>query len=149
MASIQNKSICKQEVTGVCCRGSSHHTGRDSRSLCQERKGNFFFFFATVSGMWNLPVCVCVYAHLCLTLCDPVDWAHQTPLSMEFSKQKYWSGLLFPSLEDLSDPGIEPVSFSCPMLAGTFSSTAPPGKTMELPGPGIKSADPSSGSAES
>ena len=118
-------------------------------AYAKKGRGIFFFFFATVSGMWNLPVCVCVYAHLCLTLCDPVDWAHQTPLSMEFSKQKYWSGLLFPSLEDLSDPGIEPVSFSCPMLAGTFSSTAPPGKTMELPGPGIKSADPSSGSAES
>ena len=28
---------------------------------------------------------------LCLTLCDPMD--PQTPLSMGFSKQKYWSGL--------------------------------------------------------
>ena len=35
--------------------------------------------------------------------------AHQAPLSMGFSKQ-YQSGLLFPSLEDLPDPGIEPWS---------------------------------------
>ena len=32
-------------------------------------------------------------ALLCLTLCDPMDCiAHQAPLSMEFSKQEYWSG---------------------------------------------------------
>ena len=30
-------------------------------------------------------------AQLCLTLCDPMD--HQAPLSMEFSRQEYWSGL--------------------------------------------------------
>ena len=31
-------------------------------------------------------------------------------LSMEFSRQKYWSGLPFPSPGDLPDPGIEPRS---------------------------------------
>ena len=31
----------------------------------------------------------------------------QAPLSMEFPKQEYWSGLPFPSPEDLPDPGIE------------------------------------------
>ena len=36
--------------------------------------------------------------------------AHQAPLSMEFSRQEYWSGLLFPSSEDLPEPGIEPRS---------------------------------------
>ena len=29
----------------------------------------------------------------CPTLCDPVDVAHQAPLSVGFSKQEYWSGL--------------------------------------------------------
>ena len=43
----------------------------------------------------------------CLTLCDPMDVAHQAPLSMEFSRQEYWSVLPFPSPGDLSDPGIE------------------------------------------
>ena len=39
-----------------------------------------------------------------------ISWtvAYQAPLSMEFSRQDYWSGLLFPSSGDLSDPGIEP-----------------------------------------
>ena len=34
----------------------------------------------------------------------------QAPLSMGFSRQKYWSGFPFPSPEELPDPGIEPVS---------------------------------------
>ena len=29
---------------------------------------------------------------------------------MQFSRQEYWSGLLFPSPEDLPNPGIEPRS---------------------------------------
>ena len=37
-------------------------------------------------------------AQSCPTLCDPMDCvAHQAPLSMEFSRQEYWSGLSFPS----------------------------------------------------
>ena len=34
----------------------------------------------------------------------------QAPLSMEFSRQEYWSGLAHPSPEDLPKPGIEPRS---------------------------------------
>ena len=37
---------------------------------------------------------------------------------MEFSKQEYWSGLPFPPPEDLSDPGIEPVSPAVPASEG-------------------------------
>ena len=33
--------------------------------------------------------------------------AYQAPLSMEFSRQEYWSGVSFPSPEDLPNPGIE------------------------------------------
>ena len=36
----------------------------------------------------------------------PWTVAYQAPLSMEFSRQEYWSGLPFPSLGDLSDPGL-------------------------------------------
>ena len=35
---------------------------------------------------------------------------HQAPLSMEFSKQEYWSGKPFPSPGDVPDPRIEPGS---------------------------------------
>ena len=53
-----------------------------------------------------------------LTLCDPMDCSYcQVPLSMEFSRQKYWSGLPFPSPGNLPNPGVEPGS---PALAGRF-----------------------------
>ena len=38
----------------------------------------------------------------------PWTVAHQALQSMGLSKQEYWSGLPFPSLEDLPDPGIDP-----------------------------------------
>ena len=40
----------------------------------------------------------------------PWTVACQSPLSMEFSRQEYWSGLPFPSSGDLPDPGLEPGS---------------------------------------
>ena len=40
----------------------------------------------------------------------PWTVAHQTPPSMGFSRQEYWSGLPFLSPGDLPDPGIEPSS---------------------------------------
>ena len=41
---------------------------------------------------------------LCLTLCDPMDYNPQAPLSLEFSRQEYWSWLPFPSPGDLPNP---------------------------------------------
>ena len=40
----------------------------------------------------------------------PRTVAYHAPPSMGFSRQEYWSGLPFPSPEDLPDPGIEPRS---------------------------------------
>ena len=40
----------------------------------------------------------------------PWTAAHQAPLSMRFSRQRYWSGLPFPSPGDLPNSGIEPGS---------------------------------------
>ena len=40
----------------------------------------------------------------------PWTGAHQVPLSMGLSRQECWSGLPFPSQEDLPDPGMEPMS---------------------------------------
>jgi len=44
---------------------------------------------------------------------------------MVFPRQEYWSGLPYPSLGILPNPGIEPESFA---LAGGFFATEPPGK---------------------
>ena len=48
---------------------------------------------------------------------------------MAFPRQEYWSGLPFPSPEDLSNPGLEPVSST---LAGGFFTTELPGKPRYL-----------------
>ena len=45
---------------------------------------------------------------------NPWTIAYQAPLSMEFSRQDYWSGLPSPSPGDLSDPGMEPASPALP-----------------------------------
>ena len=50
--------------------------------------------------------------------------------SMGFFGQEYWSGLPFPCLEDLPDPGIEPVSPTPPALAGGFFTSKPPGTSL-------------------
>ena len=49
-------------------------------------------------------------AKLCPTLLSPWTVACQVPLSMGFSRQENWSGLPFPSSEDLPDSGIKPGS---------------------------------------
>ena len=46
--------------------------------------------------------------------------AHQAPLSMGFSMQEYWSGLLCPAPGDLPDPGIKPTFLPLLALAGGF-----------------------------
>ena len=68
---------------------------------------------------------LCVYTQLLSRVqlfAIPWSVAHQAPLSMEFSRQEYWSGLPFPPPEDLPDPGIEPA----PALGGEFFTTESP-----------------------
>ena len=50
---------------------------------------------------------------------------------MGFPRQEHWSGLPFPSPEDLPGPGIKPVS---PALTGRFFTTEPIGKPNHLTG---------------
>ena len=56
---------------------------------------------------------------------SPWTIAHQTPLSVEFSRQEYWSGLPFASPGNLPYPGIEPRS---PALWADPLPSEPPGK---------------------
>ena len=66
-------------------------------------------------------MCVYVYVHTCChsgslvsnlgpTLATLWTEAHQALLSLGFSRQEYWSGLPFPPLGNLSNPGIGPGS---------------------------------------
>ena len=52
--------------------------------------------FACVFQLFS---CICLFVM-------PRTLARQDSLSMEFSRQEYWSGLTFPSPQDLANPGI-------------------------------------------
>ena len=70
--------------------------------------------------------CVCVsHSVMSNSLRPPWTVAHKTPLSMEFSRQEYWSGSPFPSPGDLPDPGIESRS---PSWQADYLSTELPQK---------------------
>ena len=61
----------------------------------------------------------CFHSFLCCSVAQslfatPWTVAHQAPLSTEFSRQEYWSGLPLPPPGDLPDPGMEPASPSSP-----------------------------------
>ena len=57
----------------------------------------------------------------------PWTVARQAPLSIGFPRQEYCNGLPFPSLGDLPDPEVKPLS---PVLAGQFFTIEPPGELM-------------------
>ena len=66
---------------------------------------------------------MCSVAQSCPTLCNLWTVACQAPLSMQFSRQEYWSGLPVPTPGDLPNPGVEPTSLVSPALAGGFFTT--------------------------
>ena len=57
-------------------------------------------------------VCECVYCMLSHVQLSVTPWtvAHQTPLSIAFSRQEHWNGLPFPPSEHLPDPGTQSMS---------------------------------------
>ena len=55
---------------------------------------------------------------------------HQAPLSMEFSRQEYWSGLSFSTPGNLPDPELG--SLGPPALEGRFFTSVLPGKPLGL-----------------
>ena len=77
-----------------------------------------FWALVMVSGSSKVVhACMLSWVQLFATL-----WtvACQAPLSVEYSRQEYWSGLLCPPPGNLPDPGIEPTSLASPALADGF-----------------------------
>ena len=65
--------------------------------------------------------CVCAQSLNCVQLfATPLTIAHQAPLYIQFSRQEYWSGLLFPTPGDLPGPRTKPSSLASPALVGRF-----------------------------
>ena len=60
---------------------------------------------------------------------NPWTEAYKAPQFMEFPRQEYWSGLLFPSPGDLPDTGVKPWSLA---LQADALPSEPPGKPYEI-----------------
>ena len=65
-------------------------------------------------------------SHVQLNSATPLTVVYQAPLSMEFTRQEYWSGLPFPSPGDVQDPGVKSRSLTLQADSLPFE---PPGKT--------------------
>ena len=78
---------------------------------------------------WLLHVCTPSHIWLFVT---PWTVTHQTPLSMGFSRQEYWSGLPCPPPRGLPNLGIKPVSLRSPALAGVFFTSSTTWKALEM-----------------
>ena len=75
-------------------------------------------------------VCVlCLVAQLCLALCDPMDVAHQAPLSMGILQARILEWVAMPSSGDLPSPGIET---RFPSVQVDSLPTEPPGNSGEF-----------------
>ena len=83
-------------------------------------------FFKTVMVKWIMGYFSVIPDVVVFVAVTPWTVPHQTPLSMEFSRQEYWSGLPFPSPGDLPNPGIESGS---PELQADSLPSEPQGKT--------------------
>ena len=103
--------------------GKAKNTGVGSLSLLQ-------WIFLTQELNWDLLHCghMDTASHVRLFV-TPWTVAYQASQSMGFSRQEYWSGLLFLSPGDLPDTGIIPWSLA---LQADALSSEPPGKPYKI-----------------
>ena len=105
--------------------------------MCSELPGpwgmHFIRWVSTISHsiwmrlfLWRW-LCVKSLSHAQL-FTTPWTVVCQAPLSMEFSRQDYWSGLSCPPPWDLPDPGVKLASLMSPALAGSSLPLVSPRK---------------------
>ena len=97
----------------------SHHSQITQRNSCKAHDNRKALCF---------DMCACSLTQCVGLFVAPWTVACQASLPMGFSRQESWSGLPFPSPEDLPDPETEPMSLEFPLLAGRFFTTESPGK---------------------
>ena len=76
---------------------------------------------------------MCSITQHCLTLWSPMNYSPSAPLSMRHPRQEYWSGVPFPSLGNLPNPGVEPISLESPASASGFSTTSATWEALNIP----------------
>ena len=113
------------------------------------RRGHMWFlyryFFSLASfGIFYLSLIFCSLKMRCVLSCFSHVWLfatpwtipHQSPLSMEFSRQEYWNRLPFPSPGDLPNPGMDLIFLMSPALVGGFFTTSTTWEALKMTCPG-------------
>ena len=137
---LESESEVTQSCPTLCDAWTVAHLAPPSMKFSRQeyQSGLPFPSLGTYSyvGLNSLSFSVCVHAvtHVQLFM-TPWTVAHQAPLSMEFSRQEYWSGSPFSTPGDPPDPGIKPTSIVSPALAARFFTTEPPGKPLSFLSP--------------
>ena len=84
-------------------------------SISQVLMSSYFFTTLLLFQVYCIDVCSLLLLFSCKVVSDNLQpcelyVAYKAPLSMGFPRQKYWSGLAFPSPRDLHNPGVKPAS---------------------------------------
>ena len=100
--------------------------------ICTINKNNHYdilteFWIAHIGSSACMPAQLLSRVQLFAT---PWTIARQAPLSMEFSRQEYWSGLQFPPPGDPPYPWFEPLSFAHLVLQMDSLSAEPTGRAL-------------------
>ena len=90
--------------------------------------GRFFTTSATWEALEIIKCYVCEVTSVMSDSATPWTVAHQSPLSMGFSRQEYWSRLSFPSPGDHPNPEIIPHRFCILHWQAASLPLASPGK---------------------
>ena len=81
--------------------------------------GKHLWHLVIMFWIWKVCAGSCMHVQSLSRVPFATPWTvtGQAPLSMEFSRQEYWSELPVPSPGDLPNPGIKPASPALPALA--------------------------------
>ena len=102
--------------------------GETKKPLNNNRNSNSLFLQSFLYAQHHVHACVIICFSRVQIFATPWTVACQAPLSKGFSRQEYWSGLPFPTLGHLPDPGIKPGS---PALHVDSLPSELPGKPLE------------------
>ena len=89
----------------------------------KEYKNMQEYYIPTLGHLRMTGTCMHACSVMSNSFATPWTVAHQAPLSMEFFRHEYWSGLPLPPPGDLPTTGIEFTSSVAPELAGGFFTT--------------------------
>ena len=93
----------------------------DSSSSSEDQEFCSLTFLTTVKLAY---LCVCSDGQLCLTLSDPIDCSLTGSSIYGALQARILDGEPFPPPGDLPSSGIEPTSFTSPVLSGRFFTTS-------------------------